>query len=93
MQYELMEKYGVAKRDDFPYGEVADKYWTDYIDRLMAEVEFYDQEVELNTKYSPKGIASPKDAFAFMENIVPNKNNLFLFRKHLGFMKKRENYR
>lgn len=42
MQYELMEKYGVAKRDDFPYGEAADKYWTDYIDRLMAEVEFYD---------------------------------------------------
>lgn len=82
MQYELMEKYGVAKRDDFPYGEVADKYWTDYIDGLMAEVEFYDYEVELNTKYRPKGIMSPKEAFAFMEDIVPNRNNLFLFKKH-----------
>lgn len=81
MQYKLMEKYGVAKRDDFPYGEAADKYWTDYINGLMAEVKFYDYEVELNTKYRPKDITSPKDAFAFMENIVPNKNNVFLFKK------------
>lgn len=82
MQYELIEKYGVANRDDFPYGEVADKYWTDFIDGLMAEAEFYDYEVELTTKYRPKGITSPKDAFAFMEELVPNKNNLFLFKKH-----------
>ena len=82
MQYELIEKYGVANRDDFPYGEAADKYWTNFIDGLMAEVEFYDYEVELHTKYRPKGITSPKDAFAFMEELVPNKNNLFLFKKH-----------
>ena len=60
----------------------ADKYWNDFIDGLMAEVEFYDYEVELNTKYRPKSITSPKDAFAFMEELVPNKNNLFLFKKH-----------
>lgn len=82
MQYELMEKYGVAKRDDFPYGEAADKYWKEFIDGLMAEVEFYDYEVELNTKYRPKGVTSPKEAFSFMDSIVPNKNNIFLFGKH-----------
>lgn len=82
MQYELIEKYGVASRDEFPYGEAADKYWNDFIDGLMAEVEFYDYEVELHTKYRPKGITSPKDAFAFMEDIVPNENNIFLFRTH-----------
>lgn len=82
MQYELMEKYGVANRDDFPYGEAADKYWTNYIDGLMAEVEFYDYEVERTTKYRPKDVTSPKETFAFMEDIVPNKNNLFLFKKY-----------
>lgn len=82
MQYELMENYGIASRSEFPYGEAADEYWTDFIDGLMAEVEFYDYEVELNTKYRPKGITSPKDAFAFMEDLMPNKNNLFLFKKH-----------
>lgn len=52
-----------------------------FIDGLMAEVEFYDYEVELHTKYRPKGITSPKEAFAFMENLIPNRNNAFLFRK------------
>lgn len=83
IQYELMENYGICSRDEFPYGEAADKYWKDFIDGLMAEVEFYDYEVELHTKYRPKGVISPNDAFAFMEDIVPNKNNLFLFKKCL----------
>ena len=81
MQYELMETYGTCRRDEFPYGKEADKYWSDFIDGLMAEVEFYEYDVELHTKYRPKGITSPKEAFAFMKEIVPNKNNMFLFRK------------
>lgn len=81
MQYELMENYGTCSRGEFPYGKKADKYWNDFIDGLMAEVEFYDYELEHNTKYRPKDITSPKDAFAFMEDLVPNKNNLFLFKK------------
>lgn len=82
MQYELMEKYGTCSRDEFPYGEKADKYWNAFINGLMAEAEFYDYELERNTKYRPKGVTSPKDAFAFMEGLVPNKNNLFLFKKY-----------
>lgn len=81
MQYELMEKYGVCSRKDFPYKQDAERYWKNFVDGLMAEVEFYDYEVELHTKYRPKGITSPKEAFAFMENLIPNRNNAFLFRK------------
>lgn len=81
MQYELMEKYGTCSRDEFPYGDEADKYWQDFIDGLMAEVEFYDYDIELHTKYRPKGITSPKEAFAFTEHLVPKRNNLFLFKK------------
>ena len=80
MQYELMEKFGACSRREFPYGDSADKYWSNYIDELMAEVKFYDYEVELHTKYRPKGITNPKEAFAFMEKLVPNRNNMFLFR-------------
>lgn len=64
------------------FREDVDKYWIDFVDKLMAEVEFYDYELELNTKYRPKGITIPKNAFAFMDNIVPNKNNIFLFERH-----------
>lgn len=82
MQYELMEHYGTSSRNEFPYGESADEYWDNFINGLMAEVKFYDYEVELHTKYCPKGITSPKDAFAFMDIVAPNKNNLFLFKKY-----------
>lgn len=81
MQYELMEKYGTCSRNEFPFGDEADKYWQDFIDGLMAEVEFYDYDIELHTKYRPKGITSPEDAFAFMKYLVPNRNNLFLLNK------------
>lgn len=82
MQYELMENYGVAKRDEFPYGEEADQYWKDFVDGLMAEVKYYDYDVELNTKYRPKGIISPEDAFLFMDKLIPSKENAFLFRNN-----------
>lgn len=80
MQYELMENYGTGSRDEFPYGEAVDKYWDDFINGLMAEAEFYDYDIELYTKYRPKGVTTPKDAFAFMEDLKPNWNNAFLFR-------------
>ena len=81
MQYELMEKYGKGSRSEFPYGEEAEQYWKDHIDGLMAEVQFYEYEVELNTKYRPKGITDPKDAFAFLDHLIPRWENEFMFRK------------
>ena len=81
MQYELMESYGTCRRGEFPYGDKADKYWKDFINGLMAEVKYYDYEVELYTKYRPKGITSLKEAFLFMDDLILNRNNAFLFRK------------
>ena len=80
IQYELMEKYGTGSRDEFPYGEERDKYWQKFIDELMAEVEFYDYELELHTKYRPKGLTRPEEAFSFIKKLIPNRNNAFLFR-------------
>lgn len=81
MQYEMIEKYGQCKRSDLPYGKDADKFWKEYIDNLMAEAEFYEYELERHTKYHPKGVTSPQEAFEFMEKLIPNKRNAFLFRK------------
>lgn len=82
LQYEIMEKYGQCKRSDFPYGKQAECYWDKYINDLMAEVKFYDYEIELHTKYRPKGITSPKEAFEFMNQLKPNRRNAFLWRKN-----------
>ena len=81
LQYELIESYGTCRREEFPYGDEADKYWEDFINGLMAEVEFYDYDIELHTKYRPKGITSPGEAFAYMECLIPNRNNVFLFSR------------
>jgi len=81
MQYEMMEEYGRCKRKDFPYGKEADEYWKDYVDSLMAEVKYYDYDVELHTKFIDKNVTSPEEAFAFMDKLEINKKNAFLFRR------------
>lgn len=80
MQYEMIEAYGKCKRSDLPYGKAADAYWKKYIDDLMAEVKFYDYEMELHTKYREKGVTSQEEAFGFMDKLIPSKDNAFLFR-------------
>lgn len=81
MQYGLMEQYGQAKRTDFPCGEEADAYWKSYVDNLMAQVKYYDYDVELHTKYVDKNITSPQEAFAHLEYLEVKKENAFLWRQ------------
>ena len=81
MQYEMMEQYGQAKRTDFPYGAEADTYWKQYVDDLMAQVKYYDYDVELHTKYVDKTVTSPEDAFAFLKTLEVKKENAFLWRR------------
>ena len=81
LQYQMMEQYGQSKRVDFPCGKEAEDYWEKYIADLMAEVEFYEYELELHTKYRERGVVSPQEAFAFMKRLKPNLQNAFLFAK------------
>lgn len=79
LRWELMESYSQAHRTDFPYGQAADEYWKNQIDSLMAEVEFYDYDVELHTKYVDKNIVSPDEAFAHLKKLEVKKETAFLF--------------
>lgn len=83
MRWSLLEKYSVCSRTDLPFGEKADEYWKQYIDSLMTEVEHYDYDVEMHTKFIDKSIISPKDAFEHLNHITPNSNTAFLFNKRL----------
>jgi len=84
MRWELMEKYSQVKRTEFPYGEEADRYWKQYIDDLMAEVEFYDYDIELHTKYVDRSVTTPEEAFEHLKRLEVKKENAFLFRKKIG---------
>lgn len=81
MQYEMMEQYGQAKRTDFPYRAKADAYWKQCVDELMAQVKYYDYDVELHTKYVDKTVTSPEEAFAFLKTLEVKKENAFLWRR------------
>ena len=81
MQYEMMEQYGQAKRTDFPYRAKADAYWKQYVDDLMAQVKYYDYDVELHTKYVDKTATSPEEVFAFLKMLEVKKENAFLLRR------------
>lgn len=83
MRYELMDKYSHVERAALPFGEEAERYWNTFIDDLMHEVEFYDYEDELHTKFVDKSITEPQDAFAHLATLKPNRNNAFLLNKRL----------
>ena len=92
MQYEIMERYGKCKRSEYPYGNEADEYWKKHIDNLMAEVKFYDYDLELHTKYRVKGVIEPDEVFVYLNKLIPNKRNAFLYKNRAyGSARRKEN--
>ncbi len=83
LRYEMLEEFSKEKRENLPFGQDATDYWKKYIDDLMAEVEFYDYEEELHTKFVDKTITTHEMAFEHLNDLKPNKNNAFLFDKRL----------
>lgn len=83
LRWELMELHATGRRKDFLSGKALDTYWEKHINSLMAEVPFYDYELEKHTRYINKNECTPEDAFAFMKTLIPSKKNAFLFRGNL----------
>lgn len=83
LRWELMELHATGRRKDFLSGKALDTYWEKHINSLMAEVPFYDYELEKHTRYINKNECTPEDAFAFMKTLIPSKRNAFLFRGNL----------
>ena len=76
LKWEIWEQNGISARKDIPEG-----YAQTFIDQIMAESDTgYTLEDIIATRYKDKRNSSPKEAFAFMDNLIPNRNNLFLFR-------------
>lgn len=80
LKYELIEEYGQCTRTEFPNSKDAVIFWKNHVDELMAEVPFYDYELEKHTKYVEKDVTLPKDAFSFFLTMKPSMNNAFLYR-------------
>lgn len=83
LRYEILEEKAQDLRDNLPKGKKAEEYWNNQIDSLTAEVEFYDYEEELHTKFIDKNIVEYYDAFSHLDNITVSHNTAFLFNKRL----------
>ncbi len=80
LRFLLMERLESARRKDFPIGKTLDEMWKAHVDSLMAEVAFYDYELEKHTKFREKGVVFPKEVFAFFDRIQPRPETAFLYR-------------
>lgn len=55
--------------------------WEKYVEARFKEWPYFNQEYIDGLVYKPKGVVTPKEAFSFMEELKPSKENAFLLRK------------
>lgn len=88
LRWELIERSGMVSRSNYPGSEELDVLWKEHVDGLMAEVPYYDYELEAHTKYREKGVTLPDEAFSFLKNLNPSCENAFLFRGNGRWIRK-----
>lgn len=78
LKYEIWESEAQIQRKHIRGNE-----WDKYIEKRFSEWPNFNMDCIDGLVYKPKNVIEAKEAFAFMEDIVPNKNNIFLFSKKL----------
>ena len=77
LKWEIWEKEGIGKRSDIDNG-----YSEIFLNNIMNQTSSgYTVEEIIRTRYKDKSVITPEEAFAFMEQLIPKKENAFLFRK------------
>ena len=78
LKWEIMEKQGILRREDVP---------TDHLDVFQAEIVGrcnygygFSLQDALNEAFHDKHIYSPEKVFAHLNDLIPSKENAFLFR-------------
>ena len=78
LKWSIWNEEQCAKRE-----ELHPDLWEHYIDDRLAEWPGFSREHIAGLVYRPKGITDPLEAFTFMNNLIPNRENAFLFDKRL----------
>lgn len=77
LKWGIWEKMGIKKRSDIFSG-----YSETFLNKIMAQTDYgYTVEEIIRTRYKDKKITAPEDAFAFLEGLIPKRENAFLLRK------------
>ena len=78
LKWSIWESESPVRRED-----IHPDMWEQYIDERLAEWPGFSREHIAGLVYRPKGITDPAKAFAFMEQLIPSRENAFLFDKRL----------
>lgn len=77
LKWEIWEKEGIGKRSDIDNG-----YSEMFLNSIMNQTVYgYTVEKIIKRRFKDKSISTPEEAFAFMEQLIPKRENAFLFRK------------
>lgn len=75
LKWEIWEKFGVTSRNNIP-----NDYLKTFLDGFEVQMNgVYSLEDIYLTRYHQK-VVSPEEAFAHLQDLIPNRNNAFLFR-------------
>ena len=74
LKYEIWETVP-AKRS-----EIATDEWEQYTEARFREWPYFSLDYIAGLIYKPKGVTTPKDAFAHLDNLIPSRENAFLWR-------------
>lgn len=76
LKWEIWEEQGVCCREEIPKD-----YNKTFLDEIMAESNTdYTLEDIIATRYKDKKNLQKEEVFLFKDNLIPSKNNLFLYR-------------
>lgn len=79
LKWEIWEHVQQWKREELP-----SDYFEEFINERLKEWHGFTYEDVLAREFHPKSIIAPKEVFAGLGVIEPNKTNAFLFDKNIG---------
>ncbi|MDD4809491.1 MAG: 1-acyl-sn-glycerol-3-phosphate acyltransferase [Bacilli bacterium] len=75
LKWELMEKHSHMCRSDLDNGQSLDKQWNDYINTLIAQVKYYDYNIENKAHYQDKNEVTEEEVFQVLDNVELTRDN------------------
>ena len=78
LKWEIAEALPPLRRE-----ELSEKTYEDFINGILSMNTAYSLTVDyiVQTQFHPKNITEPAQAFAHLDNLIPRRENAFLFRK------------
>lgn len=59
---------------------ITNEYWRTYVDDRLTEWNFKQQWID-EMVFKPKNVTTPEEAFAFMDKLIPSRENAFLLKR------------